>query len=221
MEKKNSFIACKFIYTLAYLLLKCGVVVELVTTLACHAGGRGFKSPPSRHLILSFPSLLLFCYFLLFSPQIHANNSNAQNNLPVPIKIVAIFDPINSFLFSTGDKFNFSSEKTVKYLGTDFDIINTIFKSINVPYTLRIVAWHEIVPLLASGEADMAVGVQKSKDLLEVASFPKTPLRTKHFLFYGLKKDARSETMTYENALGHNYTVGIVVGRHILLHEDY
>ena len=27
----------------------CGSVVQLVRTPACHAGGRGFKSLPSRH----------------------------------------------------------------------------------------------------------------------------------------------------------------------------
>ena len=30
-----------------------GSVVQLVRTPACHAGGRGFKSLPSRHLIVS------------------------------------------------------------------------------------------------------------------------------------------------------------------------
>ena len=38
-----------------------GVVVELVTTLACHAGGRGFESRPPRHTPLGKPRGFRFC----------------------------------------------------------------------------------------------------------------------------------------------------------------
>ena len=37
---------------------KDGAVVQLVRTPACHAGGRGFKSLPSRHL--NVPAAWLF-----------------------------------------------------------------------------------------------------------------------------------------------------------------
>jgi DNA-binding protein HU-beta len=35
---------------------KCGVVVQLVRMLACHAGGRGFESRPLRHSSQGRPS---------------------------------------------------------------------------------------------------------------------------------------------------------------------
>ena len=41
-----------------------GAVVQLVRTPACHAGGRGFKSLPSRHL-LSFEKLASYLLALL------------------------------------------------------------------------------------------------------------------------------------------------------------
>ena len=40
-----------------------GAVVQLVRTPACHAGGRGFKSLPSRHLILSALSCFEYSAF--------------------------------------------------------------------------------------------------------------------------------------------------------------
>ena len=43
---------------------KYGAVVQLVRTPACHAGGRGFKSLPSRHL-LSFEKLASYLLALL------------------------------------------------------------------------------------------------------------------------------------------------------------
>ena len=44
--------------------LPSGAVVQLVRTPACHAGGRGFKSLPSRHL-LSFEKLASYLLALL------------------------------------------------------------------------------------------------------------------------------------------------------------
>jgi hypothetical protein len=41
-----------------------GVVVKLVITPACHAGGRGFKSRPSRHFKKA-PANLGRCFFYL------------------------------------------------------------------------------------------------------------------------------------------------------------
>ena len=33
---------------------RCGAVVQLVRTPACHAGGRGFKSLPRRHFLITY-----------------------------------------------------------------------------------------------------------------------------------------------------------------------
>ena len=44
--------------TKLHILNQSGAVVQLVRTPACHAGGRGFKSLPSRHL--NFPAIWLF-----------------------------------------------------------------------------------------------------------------------------------------------------------------
>ena len=38
--------------------LKCGPVVQLVRTLACHARGRGFEPHPGRHFFASVAQLV-------------------------------------------------------------------------------------------------------------------------------------------------------------------
>lgn len=194
MDKKNFRKACNFRATLAYLFFKCGVVVELVTTLACHAGGRGFKSPPSRH----------FLFLLLLLPSL---NSFAET-----IKIIAKNDSIYSFTKTDKDIYNFKSKKEVVFLGANFIIMKKIMDDLKLSYTFQIVPESDIERLLQSGEADIALDVQKNNQTIKFADFPRTPLREEEYFFFGRKQDAKSEKMTYENVLAHNYLVGIQVG---------
>lgn len=213
--KNFSLKACKRFYTLAYLSFKCGVVVELVTTLACHAGGRGFKSHPSRHfvffLFLSFISLISYQTNIFASTQSKLITSN--QNSPTEIVIIAPENPITSFL-----KVNSKNSQVAKFqnnsefMGSDFQIIKIIFDGLKIPYRLQIVPWHSIELMLKNGEADLALGVQKTQESTQFADFLPIPMRTKNYFFYGRQKEAFSNSMTFEEAKAHNYKVGIGIG---------
>lgn len=250
VEKKISRNTCKFFRPLAYLCFECGVVVELVTTLACHAGGRGFKSPPSRHFL---NLLVIFSLFPLNTYSLPSPKKEKVSNSQV-IRIVAEEDPTYSFS-ETGEDKNPSppdknsshsdknsspadksashsekkpshSDKKSNYLGADFEIIQKAFARIErervlidksappLKYTLENVPYEELESLLASGEADIVLGIQKSKKLLSIADFPRTPMRIKNFVFYGRKEDVApgKTVMTYNDVLTHNYIVGINIG---------
>ena len=66
----------------------CGVVVKLVITPACHAGGRGFKSRPSRHFLyktlldsvaVGFFVLVVGSGVVRHSMQLPQNSSNGNS----------------------------------------------------------------------------------------------------------------------------------------------
>ena len=216
-RKKNLLKACNSRSTLAYLSFKCGVVVELVTTLACHAGGRGFKSPPSRHFVFFF--LIAFLQANSFASKAAdplvkpgGDTTKPQSDTAAQVKIIAKNDPIYSFIEAGKDKFHFKSNNESQFLGANFEIIKKIFVSLNIKYTFQIVPENEIEVLLKNGDADMALDMQKNNNTLKFADFPNIPTRTQNFVFFGRTQEAKNLTMTYKDILEHNYTVGISIG---------
>jgi ABC-type amino acid transport substrate-binding protein len=195
--KKNFINACNFLKTLAYINLTSGVVVELVTTLACHAGGRGFKSPPSRHLFLS---LLHF----LFSFPAYSNENKSSNKFV----IVAKENPTYSYFEKS--KNNSNLDENTQYKGASFEIIKKVFDELKIEYTFAVIPKYQIEIDLKEGLADMALDIPQNEKTLKFASFMTTPTRTLDYYFFGRKEDSRgATTLTYYNVLEHNYLVGI------------
>ena len=207
IKKKITPNACIFSQTLAYLSFKCGVVVELVTTLACHAGGRGFKSPPSRHLFKT--SFFLFISFLFQVQSFSLQEQPSTQAQHESMKIIAADDPVYSFIQQGSDKYHFNSENKSRFTGGDIEIIRKILDNLKIPYEFQIVPFYKIESMLIHGEADLALGVVKTKKSVEYADFPKTPMRTQNYVFFGRKKDSKGPTMSFETILMHNFNVGI------------
>ncbi|MES2615914.1 MAG: transporter substrate-binding domain-containing protein [Bdellovibrionota bacterium] len=145
-------------------------------------------------------------------PQTIKNKPNETSSSP-SLTVIAKKDDVYSFSQERKDKYHFRLNGTqVLYFGADIEIMKTILDSLKIEYKLQIVSEDEIKPMLSSGEADIALGVEKTDLIKNVADFPKTPLRSKYYFFYGRSQEAKSTIMTYKNALAHNYTVGILVG---------
>ena len=100
-----------------------------------------------------------------------------------------------------------------KIIGSDVEIITKIFTKLKIPFEIEIVHWTQVVPKLISGEADMAIGIEKTKKNEKRFYFTRTPMRSKNYSFYGLESQLKKdEVMTFEDALLLNYRVGIMVG---------
>lgn len=103
--------------------------------------------------------------------------------------------------------------QTAKIVGSEIEIITKIFTKLKIPFEIQLVHWTQTLPMMISGEADIAVGIEKKSKFDKYVNFTRTPTYTKNYSFYGLANESRtSNIMTFEDALSHNYTVGIIVG---------
>ncbi len=225
IQKKILLKACNTFRTLALLFCKCGVVVELVTTLACHAGGRGFKSLPSRHFVLipfyTFIISLHIFHLNIFAltvehPEKKGSPTESIDKSIQKVKIIARDDEFYSpVVQQSKDKFNFNksnprSKINTHFRGPDFEIIQNVFETIDVEYELQLVPPRNIEILLKSGEADIGLGMKRNKETLLYADFPRIPMRTREYFFYGRAQEVQENRMTFEKVLEHNYTIGIL-----------
>lgn len=212
-SKKKFLNTCNFRSTLAYLSFKCGVVVELVTTLACHAGGRGFKSPPSRHFIFVLLLALSIAFHLeSYADILEKKKTYLSPNAKNPVVIIAKNHPIYSFTDASKDLLHFYSNNASQFQGTDFEIIQQVFDSLRINYKIEIVPNEDLLLRLEKGTADIALGVDKTGGKEEFATFPKIPMRSYNYIFFGRKKEATSGVMSYASVRQHNYKVGITLG---------
>ncbi|WP_186645914.1 substrate-binding periplasmic protein [Fluviispira vulneris] len=100
-----------------------------------------------------------------------------------------------------------------KVVGSDVDIVTKILQKLKIPYEVQIVKWKELEPMIKEGKADIALGIQKTEKYKKYAYFPRIPLRTRNYVFHRLTSEiGNKETLSYEEAVGQNLTVGIVVG---------
>lgn len=124
-------------------------------------------------------------------------------------KIIAEEIPIHSF---------YETPKTdtipnPKIIGSDIEIAKKIFDKLKIPYEIQLIHWTQILPMLKTGETHIALGIRKNKAIDKYVDYTRTPMRTKTYSFFGeLNKKNKVKTMTFENALKNNFTVGIRVG---------
>lgn len=124
-------------------------------------------------------------------------------------KIIAEEIPMHSFY---ENEKNATVEKS-KIVGSDIDIATRIFTKLKVPIEIELVHWTKVLPMLKTGAADMALGIQKLPAIQKYAYFPRTPSRSRNYVFYGLYNVfSKVHTMEFERALKHNLRVGIVIG---------
>ncbi len=134
---------------------------------------------------------------------------NKSYSFEKKFKIIAEETPIHSF---------YESPKTEqlpqpKIIGSDVEIVTKIFDRLKFPYEIELVHWTQILPMLKTGEADMALGIQKNSKYDKFVKFTRTPTRSKNYSFYGLSSQLRKVSiMTFEDALTYNFSVGIIVG---------
>ncbi|WGL59270.1 transporter substrate-binding domain-containing protein [Pigmentibacter sp. JX0631] len=100
-----------------------------------------------------------------------------------------------------------------KLVGSDIEITTKLFARLNIPIEFEIVHWTQVLPKIISGEADLALGIEKKSKFDKYVIFPRLPTYTKNYSFYALAKQVQENPiMTFEDALAHNYSVGILVG---------
>lgn len=134
---------------------------------------------------------------------------NISHSIEKKFKIIAEEIPIYSF-YETPKTEQLPQPKIV---GSDIEIISKIFDRLKIPYEIELVHWTQLLPMLKTGEADMALGIQKNSAYDKFVDFTRTPTRSKSYSFYGLSSQLReSKVMTFEDALSHNFIVGIMVG---------
>lgn len=100
-----------------------------------------------------------------------------------------------------------------KLVGSDIEIVTKLFTKLNIPIEFELVHWTQVLPKIISGEADLALGIEKKTKFDKYVIFPRLPTYTKNYSFYALAKHVQENSiMTFEDALAHNYSVGILVG---------
>ena len=182
-------------------------------------------------------NILFFIIFFLLNLQnktfpVETKNLVEKENLIKnidKIKIIAEETPIRSFFEEPGnDKKNDKKENkdqkspenatptistTQKIVGSEIDIVSRIFNKLKIPFEIEIVHWTEMLPKMISGEADMAIGIEKNSKFDKYVNFTRTPTYTKNYSFYGLSSQLKDTfVMSFEDAVAHNYSVGILIG---------
>ncbi len=103
--------------------------------------------------------------------------------------------------------------QTKKLVGSDIEIVTKIFTNLKIPFEIELVHWSQMLAKIIAGEADIALGIEKNSKFAKHVIFPRLPTYTKNYSFYGLPSQLpNSYTLTFEEALAHNYSVGIIVG---------
>ncbi len=134
---------------------------------------------------------------------------NKSNSIEKKFKIIAEDTPIHSF-YETPKTEQLSQPKIV---GSDIEIVTKIFDRLKFPYEIELVHWTQILPMLKTGEADMALGIQKNSKYNNFVKFTRIPTRSKNYSFYGLSSQLKKiSVMTFEDALKYNFSVGIIIG---------
>ncbi|RDB35670.1 MAG: hypothetical protein DCC88_08915 [Spirobacillus cienkowskii] len=136
-------------------------------------------------------------------------------------KIIAEAIPIRSFYEvvepdkkqANKPKETTETQEKPKIVGSDIEIISKIFNKINIPFEIELVHWNQLQSKIKNGETDMILGITKKSKYAPYVHFTRLPSYSKTYSFYAFADKVKEKTvMTYENAVAHNYTVGIRVG---------
>ncbi len=80
----------------------CGLVVQLVRTLACHARGRGFESHPGRHLIYEHAAMAQEVERILGKDEVTSSTlvSSSKKLLFKGTRVFLLYSPATSYIAS-------------------------------------------------------------------------------------------------------------------------
>jgi ABC-type amino acid transport substrate-binding protein len=161
--------------------------------------------------------IILILFLLALHISLWPQKADPNSQIPSrPFRIITEEDRFYAYYMLSGDKYNFENSQKKYLTGGDVEFIKELFQRLEIPYTIEVVPATNIIPMLKSGQADMALGIQKEKDISPIVNYPNYPMRSRNYVFYGRKEDQekkiKKKTITYQDVIKNKFRVGITMG---------
>jgi len=159
----------------------------------------------------------LFKYFIYFTTDMKKKLYYSKILFYFLIFIFTIFVELN---FSNNKKFIIVCESFIPFefeqdgivKGIDIDIIDKIFKDLNIKYKVDILPWARAWKMIEHGCADASLSTSRKSKRMPYVFYPKEDMWTSEYVFFCKKKFYNNKFNGYEFAQKNKLMIGIIRG---------